>query len=1005
MHLESSTVPFADPALAAANLSHIEKRLPPKLLAALPTLLAPLPDPDGALNYLERFLSSDNAQGLDESLTYMSRHPAALHYALVIFSYSRYLSETLVQQPSLVAWLHRPAKSRQFRRGIEHIKSQEDLEEDFSRFEAAEMDLDPAVLLSRFKRREYLRIILRDVLGLASLTETTLELSELADLLLRRALRMAEAKVAQQYGTPQFTDASGRMRPAHLTVLSLGKLGARELNYNSDIDLLFLYTADGETSGGTAGKLTNPEFFIRVSHHILKLVSEVTPEGALYRVDMRLRPRGAEGFLAVSLPSALDYYRNAAREWELQMLIKARPSAGDLEAGRKFLRELHPLIFRSGFNVGAVEAVLNARQEMTRSLRRRAIRAVQEAQSSYDAQWNVKLTPGGIRDIEFLTQCLQRVYGGSDAWLSAPAAAGTLVALQRLHDKGHLSGRDFFELAEAYQFLRKVEHRLQLREGLQRHTLPDPAATAPRALERLARRCGVEGSPGRSPGEELQRKIARHFADVREIYERVLITHRPGTPTAAVKPAPGAPLGEAGALLARLERDFPSVAEALRGASHDALARRGMHRWLASTIHEEQVMSALAAKPEWMKTAAALFSRSDLAVEVFSRQPADISLLSATPSEKIGRDDLIQLRRSYRQQNTGVLVDSLLFSLEKASDLAPPFCPLRRQSQLAIEALSGVLPLVAQSMEELALSRHLNEGGLDAAPCAVLALGRLGTGEMDFGSDADLVFIADSVLSPESREPWRRLAERLIHTVSSHTREGLLFPVDTRLRPRGHEGDMVQSAAYLAEYLAKEAAAWEAVSWLKALPVAGNLTLGQAVVSDAHRILRERWGTSNSAALQNELRAMRVRLEKEGTGLHSRTEFKHVAGGFFDIEYILGLLFFQSSSGDALFPHASNVVEQISELQKRNALSAEFAQTLRAAATFFRAVDHAHRLITGRAANRTPDPALAERIARLIRQWGFQLEEASARALERVLTQHREAVRGVYSQFYSESLA
>ncbi|MGH9791874.1 MAG: hypothetical protein ACRD5W_11745, partial [Candidatus Acidiferrales bacterium] len=520
----------------------------------MPTLLAQVPDPDGALNYLERYVRAGggaNDDGSQRALRYIDRNPATLHYLLLVFSYSRFLSETLVQQPALAEWLHRPSRTRNFRGGIERVKSDEDLEEEFARFEATALDaqadantvslrstdppqkwrpegrryMEASRVLARFKRREYLRIMLRDVLGLATLADTTYEISQLADVLLRRALRISEQRLESAYGAPQFTDEAGRTERASITVLSLGKLGAQELNFASDIDLIFLYDREGETAGdgtqmkaqagkpepqggetngGAHGAITNQEYFIRLTHALMRMISEPTPEGAVFRVDLRLRPQGAEGFVAMSIPAALHYYRTHAREWELQMLIKARPSAGNVEAGRRFLRELHPLVFRPEFNLGAVEAVLNAREEMTRSLargwsgRRKAAATLAEPQADRAATWNVKLSPGGLRDIEFLTQCLQRVYGGADPWLSSPVAASTLVALQRLHDKGHLSGRDFFRLSSAYQFLRRVEHRLQLRDGLQRHTLPGRDAPPPGPLERLARRCGVEAPPGQA---------------------------------------------------------------------------------------------------------------------------------------------------------------------------------------------------------------------------------------------------------------------------------------------------------------------------------------------------------------------------------------------------------------------------------------------------------------------------------------------------------------------------
>src|SRR5713226_7489427 len=454
-----SSIVFVEPARAEANLALVERRLPGNLWATLPALLAQLPDPDGALNFLERYLrlEAEPTAANTRTVAYLKRHPAALHHLLVIFSYSRFLSETLVQQPGLITWLHRPArKGLEAAQSLDRIKSPEDLHEEFAQFEAVSLEHPPAVVLARFKRREYLRIMLRDVLGLATLAETTLELSDLADLLLARALRIADQKLVDSHGTPQTSGSDGRQRPVELVVLSLGKLGGQELNYSSDIDLMFLYAADGETSGGTSGAISNSEFFVRLAQSVLKLVTEATPEGAVFRVDLRLRPQGGEGDLAVSLPAALDYYRNRAREWELQMLLKARCSAGDHAAARAFLSEVQPLIYRRELHLPVVEAVLNARREITRSLvraesrrltpaarpRRRAPAPPDELEGA--AAWNVKLSPGGIRDIEFLTQCLQRLFGGSDSWLRT---ASTMVALQRLHDKGHLSGRDFYRLA------------------------------------------------------------------------------------------------------------------------------------------------------------------------------------------------------------------------------------------------------------------------------------------------------------------------------------------------------------------------------------------------------------------------------------------------------------------------------------------------------------------------------------------------------------------------------
>ena len=985
-----SSIVFVEPARAEANLALVERRLPGNLWATLPALLAQLPDPDGALNFLERYLrlEVEPTAANTRTVAYLKRYPAALHHLLVIFSYSRFLSETLVQQPELITWLHRPArKGLEAAQSLDRIKSPEDLHEEFAQFEAVSLEHPPAVVLARFKRREYLRITLRDVLGLATLAETTLELSHLADVLLERALRISEQKLQNAYGMPQFTDAAGNRHVARLAILSLGKLGGQELNYSSDIDLMFLYERDGETSGGPQGAISNAEYFVRLSQAVLKLITEVTPEGAVFRVDLRLRPEGKGGDVATSLPAMLDYYRTRAREWERQMLIKARCSAGDIEAGRRLLRQVQPLIYRSEFNLAAVEAVLNARQEMTRNLQRRA------AGATHAAEWNVKLSPGGIRDIEFLTQCLQRLYGGADPWLRS---SSTLVALQRLHDKGHLTGRDFFRLGSAYQFLRKVEHRLQLRDGLQRHTLPE----APDALERLANRCGVEptAAAGRTAAEELLRRLSQYFADVREIYDRILALRAP-SPVAAVEAVESDP--GASALLRRLRVEYPAVAKgvtqaiASQGAAEDAYARRGLLRFLSSAVLDAQVMAQLGSHPEWLARAAEIFARSDLAVEMLTRHPEETLVVADPglagfrgplpgPPGAASEEAMAAVRIGYRRSLLATVVRALLGASQ-------PFETFATLTRLAEEALAAVLGLAA--------CETLGPTDLGSGPLAVLALGRLGSGEMDIGSDVDLVFVADELLSSESREPWRRLAERFVHVAGSHTREGLLFPVDTRLRPRGGEGEILQSVGYLRGYFHTEAEPWEAAAFLKARPIAGNLALGAEAIRQIHAILAER--LSGAAGLAPQMARTRERLETEGAGsaqgLAAKGEFKKVAGGYYDVEYILAFLFLTRGLPRGLAT-GGHVLRQIATLESAGVeaagLSTTQAQTLRAAALLYRSLDHALRLVTGRPANRLPEPALAERVTRQLERWNLPLPESLEAAVENM----RRQLRALYEQ-------
>jgi [glutamine synthetase] adenylyltransferase / [glutamine synthetase]-adenylyl-L-tyrosine phosphorylase len=1004
-------VAFTQPESAEATLTAVSKMLPPQLWAALPGLLAQLPDPDGALNYLERYFHTRSGVAGEVSaadvMRFLGQRPAALHHLLVIFSYSRFLSETLIQQPEMILWLDRVSLDRGFVRmdrsgatgsgSLDRIKSPEDLHAEFARFAATSFELSPALILARFKRREYIRITLRDVLGLATLGETTLELSHLADVLLENALRLAEQKLEVAYGAPESTSESGSRRRTHLTIISLGKLGGFELNYSSDVDLMFLYGGEGNTSGGLEGTTTNADYFARLAQGILKTIMEMTSEGAVFRVDLRLRPQGSEGALATSLAFALQYYRTNAREWELQMLIKARGSAGDISVAKRFLAEMQSLIYRPEFNLAAVEAVLDAREEITKSLRKRAI------SSPHTADWNVKLSPGGIRDIEFLTQCLQRLYGGAEPWLHSGT---TLVALQRLHDKGYLSGREFFRLAESYQFLRKVEHRLQLRNGLQRHTLPHAAD----ALDRLARRCGVEAGPDttRTPGEELLHRLSKCFADVREIYDRVLATSTPASaePSEHFEADAGA-----GQVLRRLQSSHPAIAEIYSKFADggDLLVRRGLTRYLSSAMLSPDLLTELTAHPEWLESTAEICGASDYAVEWLARHPGDIHILGeaarAGPDSLVDRDSLLRegsdtamsyVRVRYRQRVFAVLVDAIRGPRQ-------PFETFAELSSLAEKAICETLEVAAHDVltpaEAATFAGQWSVGSGEALPIAILALGRLGTSEMDFASDVDLVFITDAALDSAAREPWRKITERFSNLAASLTRDGILFPVDTRLRPRGSEGEIVQSASYVLDYFRTEAAAWEAATYLKARAIAGNLPLGREVIASIQNICRERFADETFAA--TELARTRERLDSEGItweqGRPPRAEFKKAAGGFYDIEYILAFDFLTRGLAHGVTP-GGHVLRQIAALESAgeasSGLTTAAAGTLRSGALLFRAVDHAIRIVTGHAAKGEPEPSLAERISPLLQRWGVNIREGVGEDL----AAKRRQLRALYEQ-------
>ena len=457
IHSESVSRPqqpeFRDAEAASRNLARIQQLVPPGVYESLAPLLASSPNPDAAANQFERLAETTSP----EVMRLLDKHLSLVHYAIVVFGYSPWLGDTLIHNPDLFHGFVRE-------RTLDRTHSREEFQESFARMRSRSFETDAAALLARFKRREYIRIMLRDVLGIATLAETTAEISALSDVLIEEALREADTQLQHRFGTPQWLDAEGRVADSRFAVLSLGKLGGNELNYSSDIDLLYLYDGGMEAPGA---EISNREYFIRLAQQTTELLSRHTREGPVFRIDLRLRPQGSEGEPAVPLPHAIHYYSHIAHDWELQAMIKARHSAGDLGLARELVRAVQPYVYRPEVNFVAIKTALETREKIGSHRRRSLLK--QPAQRGID----VKIDRGGIRDIEFLVQCLQRIYGGGESWLRS---RGTLFALQKLHDKEHISGKDFHNLTNAYEFLRNLEHRLQLRQGQQTHRLPEAPA-------------------------------------------------------------------------------------------------------------------------------------------------------------------------------------------------------------------------------------------------------------------------------------------------------------------------------------------------------------------------------------------------------------------------------------------------------------------------------------------------------------------------------------------------
>ena len=959
---------FADPEEARSSLDRITSRLGARLANPLAALLAQSPDPASVLRLLERYLHAAPPDVVRE----IGRRPAALTYLAAAFGFGSSIAEAFLSEPALAV---RFAREREFTAP----ESRADLSEDYARLSATQSSPDVARQLGVFKRRQYVRIALKDVLGLATLAETTLELSALADVILSEALRSADQELQRRFGSPQYRDAQGRVAPSGFSIISLGKLGGNELNYSSDIDLLFLYARDGETAGaGSAdSRISNKEYFVRLAQAVTRRLTEPTAAGQVYRVDLRLRPEGDQGDLTLALDAALDYYGDRARDWELQMLIKARHSAGDARLTRAFLRGVEPFVYGSPADVAAVTSVLLSRERIAQRLR-----------ENRSDQLDVKLHPGGIREIEFLTQCLQRLHGAREPWVRS---GGTLHALRKLYDKELISDRDYGTLSSAYEFLRRVEHRIQLDRGRQSHRLPqDPAA-----LEVLARRAGVESES--ACGVVLTKQLNATMDQVKSIADRLIPPRAPVNSSARFElrpPVPGADLQRQShtVLLRLLETCAPEVARSIRDAALPARARPRLARLIAAMLAAPDALAAAGSQPAALERALEAVRVSDHLSGELARHAAELATIgsmehwhtaagqlamrldapdtipsAATDSERRDRtarpfawvaeeglalvDALSLLRHDFHLR-------ALRLGVTDCTALDDLFAALDRWSHLAGTAVASAFAVASRS-----LARATGRQATRTPALSVLALGRLGLNEFDLGSDVDLLFVAPAGASPESLADGTRLAERLIEVLSSYTKEGVVFAVDTRLRPRGLEGELVVTADALFDYVVTAAQSWEALTYLKMLPVAGDPDVGRSAATGVARLIFQRFAAD--LGLAPALVEMRRRLEKEVKGKPAPT--KTSAGGYYDADFVVSYLRIRHQ---LTLSAGLNMRQQIGALANAGVLADGDARALTDGITYLRGLDHAVRLVTGRASRGWRDrPGQVEGVAHLLRHW------------------------------------
>ena len=854
-------------------------------------LIRDLPDPGAARRFLGQLAELHPAQS-----ERLKKKEGLLSDALTLSSFSPLLATTILQHPEYLWWLER-------KRRESGVRSPEELAESLARFSLTNSTLDPQVLFARFRRRELVRIYLRDIRRLATIAEITEEISNLADAILDAALKLACREMDNRFGQPQETDEKGRAIPARFCIAALGKLGSRELNYSSDIDLLFLYSNEGTTSGtGSRGQVTNREYFVKLAEYLVKLVGQQAAEGAAYRVDLRLRPHGTLGSLALSVADTVKYCGSEARAWERQVLIRSRGAAGHIELFKEFFSQAEPLVFAKDETVDS--ALANVRRS------KEQIDLEQVDRRGY----NVKLGRGGVREIEFIAQALQLAYGGRDEWLRA---SHTLISLSRLADRRHISESEHTDLAAAYEFLRRTEHILQMENGLQTHTIPNDKEK--RAV--LARRMTFTG------GGDFEAELTKHTTCVSRIFSRVFGESIPDeAPPADISDIPNATERTRSHVMASLEKsdfDFEFAADGATNAVFDRLTAVSPH--FAMRLAANPHLVAQLADPD------SPFVKPDYAVEIID---------AVESADDLG-GRLSAMRQAWSRLLLEIVVRDIFgkISIREAK---------RLQTNLAEASIAAALRVVRDEM-----AHRFQDSSLQL-DLAIMAVGKLGGRGVDYDSDLDLVIVyfdpKHSIAAMTAAEFYSRVVELFTTVLSSMTRDGHLYRVDLRLRPFGSKGLSAISIDAFLDYLGESAAIWEMLAFVKLRCAGGLPEIGNNVETEARRIIHERARSISISDLAADTRRVRLALEKERSRSRRTGEIdiKYGSGGMLDVYFAMRYLqLIYDVPDDAEDRSTATMLERLAAHESLSELVSPL-QELRTGYEFLATLDHNLRLTVGR---------------------------------------------------------
>jgi glutamate-ammonia-ligase adenylyltransferase len=817
------------------------------------------PDPGRALKNLRSFCEA-NPDRTDEL-------EAGLRPASLLFSVSQFLARFSLSHPDAlfesIRRLREPVRRESFEAALgEAILS------------IPQPSMESLMSTMRvFKKRALLLITLRDVLNVTDIVEAMSELSLLADVIVAESVNLLRSSMKEIYGDPA-DDA--------FSVISVGKLGGNELNFSSDIDLLYVYgTEKGETGGVTTpggvvkNRISNHEYYCKLGEQLNRFLSASTGDGFAYRVDLRLRPEGRRGSLAQSLAAYEIYYESWGMAWERAVLLRARPIAGDAGLGRSFAGMIRPFIYRKYLDFSAIEEIRRMKTKIDAAFKKD----------------DIKRGYGGIREIEFFVQALQLIYGGREPLLRERSI---LTGLHRLLQKNLIGHEDYSVLNDNYLFLRKLEQRLQQLNDLQTHSLPSDR----NEIESLGRKMGFPDGRSFMSGLEDRRRMVRH------IYDSLFMGkgERASAETSVFFDE-DLSAGELKQILARYKLRDPE--KAVRNIGHIRDATRSFQtlrgRRLLNEILPAFLLEALKTRnPDTalnnLQSFAALLAAEESYLDLFRKNASLIPALARIFSgseylsktimkrseylELIGhgmflRKSLASLKRELRETKaSGIQLSDSIRMVRQLEEI--------RLGTLFLEKKIDVLRLVkglsrtAEAVISVSTDELLKNG------FAVVGMGKAGGREITFDSDLDLIFVCLDVIT----DSHIKAAERLIRFLTSYTKDGIAYRVDARLRPDGTKGPLVSTLDALENYYSKAAHFWEFQALLKARPLGGGRTTACSFMELREKVLMKKGGDVSAS----DIRAMRERIRKELSRERDGYDLKLGPGGIEELEFTVQYL-------------------------------------------------------------------------------------------------------------------